>query len=213
MKVSRFIFNMFGVNTYVVWDPETREAVVIDPGMTDAREREALDDFFKRNGLHPTQLVNTHMHLDHIFGDAWVRDKYGLAVKAGAEDEFLGLSLKDAIAQYHLPVRAENTGIDVALKDGDTVMVGNEPLEVIAVPGHSPGSIALYSKEGGFVITGDALFKGSIGRTDLPRGDFRTLVNSVKSRLLTLPPETVVLPGHGDETTVGDELRTNPFVR
>lgn len=213
MKVSRFIFNMFGVNTYVVWDPETREAVVIDPGMTDAREREALDDFFKRNGLHPTQLVNTHMHLDHIFGDAWVRDKYGLAVKAGAEDEFLGLSLKDAIAQYHLPVQAENTGIDVALKDGDTVMVGNEPLEVIAVPGHSPGSIALYSKEGGFVITGDALFKGSIERTDLPRGDFRTLVNSVKSRLLTLPPETVVLPGHGDETTVGDELRTNPFVR
>lgn len=213
MKVSKFIFNMFGVNTYVVWDPETREAVVIDPGMTDAREREALDDFFKRNGLHPTQLVNTHMHLDHIFGDAWVRDRYGLGVRAGAEDEFLGLSLKDAIAQYRLPVQAENTGIDVPLKDGDTVTVGGEPLEVIAVPGHSPGSIALYSRESGFVITGDALFKGSIGRTDLPGGDFATLTDSIRRRLLTLPPETVVLPGHGEETTVGDELRTNPFVR
>lgn len=213
MKVSRFIFNMFGVNTYVVWDPASREAVVIDPGMTDPREREALDGFFTRNGLHPTQLVNTHMHLDHIFGDAWVRDRYGLQVRAGAEDEFLGLSLEDAIARYRLPVRAGNIGIDVALKDGDTVMAGTEPLEVIAVPGHSPGSIALYSRESGFIITGDALFKGSIGRTDLPGGDFRTLVDSVRNRLLTLPPETVILPGHGDETTVGDELRNNPYAR
>ncbi|MDE6418009.1 MAG: MBL fold metallo-hydrolase [Duncaniella sp.] len=213
MKVSRFIFNMFGINTYVVWDPESREAAIVDPGMIDNREREALADFIERNGLRPTQLINTHMHLDHIFGDAWTRDRYGLKVKAGAEDEFLGLSLRDTVRSYGLPLDVEDTGIDVTLRDGDTIRLGDETMEVIAVPGHSPGSIALYCPESGFVITGDALFKGSIGRTDLPRGDFATLVGSVRRRLLTLPPETVVLPGHGEETTIGDELRTNPFVR
>lgn len=213
MKVSRFVFNMFGVNTYVLWDPASHEAIIVDPGMTSQEERDALDDFLQRNGLRATQLVNTHMHLDHIFGNTYVRDRHGLSVKAARADEFLGLTLNEQAARFHLPVKAEDHGIDEELKDGDTLRLGDEEIKVLAVPGHSPGSIALYAPESGLVITGDALFAGSIGRTDLPGGDFGTLVGAIKRKLLTLPPETVVLPGHGGETTIGDELKNNPFVR
>lgn len=213
MKVSRFIFNMFGVNCYVLWDPDTREAAIVDPGMADRAECDALDDFLTRNRLHATQLIDTHMHLDHIFGNLYVKERYGLPVRAAKADEFLGLTLNDQAARFRLPVKAEDHGIDMELKDGDVLHVGGEELRVLAVPGHSPGSIALYAPGSGFVITGDALFAGSIGRTDLPGGDFATLIGSIREKLMKLPPETVVLPGHGDETTIGRELKSNPYIR
>lgn len=213
MKVSRFIFNMFGVNCYVLWDPDTREAAIVDPGMADRAECDALDDFLTRNRLHATQLIDTHMHLDHIFGNLHVKERYGLPVRAAKADEFLGLTLNDQAARFRLPVKAKDHGIDMELKDGDVLHVGGEELRVLAVPGHSPGSIAFYAPESGFVITGDALFAGSIGRTDLPGGDFATLVGSIRDKLMKLPPETVVLPGHGDETTIGRELKSNPYIR
>lgn len=204
---------MFGVNCYVLWDPDTREAAIVDPGMADRAECDALDDFLTRNKLHATQLIDTHMHLDHIFGNLYVKERYGLPVRAAKADEFLGLTLNDQAARFRLPVKAEDHGIDMELKDGDVLHVGGEELRVLAVPGHSPGSIAFYAPESGFVITGDALFAGSIGRTDLPGGDFATLVGSIRDKLMKLPPETVVLPGHGDETTIGRELKSNPYIR
>ena len=204
---------MFGVNCYVLWDPDTREAAIVDPGMADRAECDALDDFLTRNKLHATQLIDTHMHLDHIFGNLHVKEHYGLPVRAAKADEFLGLTLNDQAARFRLPVKAEDHGIDMELKDGDVLHVGGDELRVLAVPGHSPGSIALYAPESGFVITGDALFAGSIGRTDLPGGDFATLVGSIRDKLMKLPPETVVLPGHGDETTIGRELKSNPYIR
>lgn len=204
---------MFGVNCYVLWDPDTREAAIVDPGMADRAECDALDDFLTRNKLHATQLIDTHMHLDHIFGNLHVKERYGLPVRAAKADEFLGLTLNDQAARFRLPVKAEDHGIDMELKDGDVLHVGGEELRVLAVPGHSPGSIALYAPESGFVITGDALFAGSIGRTDLPGGDFATLIGSIRDKLMKLPPETVVLPGHGDETTIGRELKSNPYIR
>lgn len=204
---------MFGVNCYVLWDPDTREAAIVDPGMADRAECDALDDFLTRNKLHATQLIDTHMHLDHIFGNLHVKERYGLPVRAAKADEFLGLTLNDQAARFRLPVKAEDHGIDMELKDGDVLHVGGEELRVLAVPGHSPGSIALYAPESGFVITGDALFAGSIGRTDLPGGDFATLVGSICEKLMKLPPETVVLPGHGAETTIGRELKSNPYIR
>lgn len=204
---------MFGVNCYVLWDPDTREAAIVDPGMADRAECDALDDFLTRNKLHATQLIDTHMHLDHIFGNLYVKERYGLPVRAAKADEFLGLTLNDQAARFRLPVKAGDHGIDMELKDGDVLHVGGEELRVLAVPGHSPGSIALYAPESGFVITGDALFAGSIGRTDLPGGDFATLVGSIREKLMKLPPETVVLPGHGDETTIGRELKSNPYIR
>lgn len=213
MKVSRFIFNMFGINTYVMWDPVSGQAAVVDPGMIDAAERHALDSFIEKNNLTVVHLVNTHMHLDHIFGNAYVRSRYGVKTEAAREDEFLGVTLREQAERFHLPITAGSEPVEVELHDGDTFRLGTEEVKVLAVPGHSPGSIALWAPESGFVITGDALFHGSIGRTDLPGGDFGTLVDSIRRRLLTLPPDTVVLPGHGDETTIGWEREHNPFIK
>ncbi len=212
MKVSRFIFNMFGINTYIMWDPATLEAAIIDPGMIDIDEEQALYDFISRNSLRPVHLINTHMHLDHIFGNLTVKEKYGLDIKAHPDDDFLGKSLSESVRRFNLRIPVSDHGVDIALKDGETLYLGKEPVKVISVPGHSPGSIALYCPESGFVITGDALFCGSIGRTDLPGGNHATLIRSVTDRLLTLPDSTTVLPGHGPETTVGEEKRSNPYL-
>lgn len=204
---------MFGVNTYVVYDPASKEAAIVDPGMIDVQEREALTSFIDREGLTVTQLIDTHTHCDHIFSNTWVRDRYGLKIKAGQADEFMAITLPGEAARFRVPVRLEGHAIDVYLHDGDTIKLGDEELKVIAVPGHSPGSMAIYAPQSGFVITGDVLFRGSIGRTDLPGGDLDTLLASIRNGLFTLPPSTVVLPGHGDETTIGDEMRSNPFFK
>lgn len=152
------------------------------------------------------------MHLDHIFGNLTVKEKYGLDIKAHPDDDFLGKSLSESVRRFNLRIPVSDHGVDIALKDGETLYLGKEPVKVISVPGHSPGSIALYCPESGFVITGDALFCGSIGRTDLPGGNHATLIRSVTDRLLTLPDSTTVLPGHGPETTVGEEKRSNPYL-
>lgn len=212
MKVARFVFNMFSENTYVVYDPDTGDAAVIDPGMVDEQEQQALDSFIERNGLRLTQLINTHMHLDHIFGNPYISQRYGLKTQASPLDAFLGRDLASQTARYHIRGAASGVEVDVPLRDGDIIRIGQGELQVIAVPGHSPGGLALYDKADGWIITGDSLFRGSIGRTDLPGGDMDTLVNAVRSRLLTLPPDTVVLPGHGPETTIGDESRYNQFL-
>lgn len=213
MKISRFTVNPFGVNSYVMWDADTLEAAIVDPGMTDEAERKALDSFIERQGLKPVHLINTHMHLDHIFGNLYVKEKYGLDIKVHPADDFLGRSLEDQTTRFHLPIKATNQGLDVELHDGDRLYLGTEPIDIISVPGHSPGSVALYCPESGFVITGDALFRGSIGRTDLPMGDYPTLIAAIRDRLLTLPPDTVVLPGHGPESTIGQEKSSNPYIK
>ena len=213
MKVSRFVVNQFGVNTYVMWDAESLEAAIVDPGMTAKEEKEAFETFIIREHLRPVHLINTHMHLDHIFGNLYIKDKYGLDIKAHRDDDFLGRTLVEQTQRFHLPVDVKNHGLNVELTDGERIYLGKEPIDIIAVPGHSPGSIALYCPESGFVITGDAVFRGSIGRTDLPGGNFETLVRSIRERILSLPPETVILPGHGPETTVESELRSNPYIR
>lgn len=211
MKVSRFVFNMFGINTYVMWDPATSQAAIVDPGMMDKEEEDAIFSFIERNHLQPVHLINTHMHLDHIFGNLSTKNKYGLDIKAHPDDEFFGLSLGACARRFGMTSPTPDHGIDIHLKDGETLYLGEEPIRILAVPGHSPGSIALYCPESKFVITGDALFKGSIGRTDLSRGNHAHLIKSITEKLLSLPDDTVVLPGHGPETTIGEEKRTNPY--
>lgn len=211
LKISRFVFNMFEENTYVVYDPEAKVCVIIDPGMYHEEEREALDQFIQRQGLTVIGLINTHMHVDHTFGDHYVKDKYGVKIQAGANDAHLGLIMPQQAARFGMHKVKDPIETDVTLQGGDVIPVGSGELQVIDVPGHSPGSIALYSPQG-FVLTGDALFKGSIGRTDLFEGNHTQLVESIRNRLFTLPPDTVVLPGHGPETTIGQEESTNPFL-
>ncbi|MDE6197915.1 MAG: MBL fold metallo-hydrolase [Muribaculaceae bacterium] len=216
LKLTKFVFNEFGENTYIVSDSDTRKAVVVDPGMNTEAEYSLFDSYVAREGLEITQIVNTHMHLDHCFGMGFVRSRYGVAVAAHAADAPLGegLDMQARMFGMNLPAGLkEGVQLDVELGDGDRIAVGDGSLEVIALPGHTPGGIALYSAEGHFALTGDSIFYGSIGRTDLPGGDMDSLVAALRRRILTLPDDTKLYPGHGPATTVAAEKAHNPFIR
>lgn len=213
MKIQSFEFNMFGVNTYIIFDTATCEAAVVDPGMTAARECARIDNYIESNGLRVKYLINTHMHIDHLFGDEYIEKKYGVGISASTDDSILSSRIAEQARMFRLRTdMPEMLKVDNPLKNGDRLMLGAEPIDIIAVPGHSPGSIALYCPESKFVVTGDALFKNSIGRTDLPGGSHEQLISSITKRLLTLPPDTTVYPGHGPSTTIESELCHNPFL-
>lgn len=217
IEIKRLEYNFFGVATYIVWDSEVRHAVVVDPGMMNRDEQRHFDSFISSKGLEVTHLVNTHLHIDHTLGNDYVASRYGIVTEAHPADAPLGAQRGSQAEMFRLPIaRPEPLVISRNLADGDRISLdtGNsdDDLRVISVPGHSPGSIALYCKSAGWVIAGDALFQGSIGRTDLPGGDYATLIESIRSRLLTLPPSTVVYPGHGPATTIGAEIRGNRFL-
>ncbi len=213
LKIAKFELSLFGINTYVVWNPSTGECAIIDPGMINRHEEQALDNFISKNNLKVTHLINTHLHIDHAIGNHYVEDKYGVSTEASKADEFLGQHIKEQARMFGIPEKVEDLSISTPLKDGEIIKIGDGELKVLEVPGHSPGGLALYDKADGFVITGDSLFQGSIGRTDLAGGNHSTLLNSVKKQLLTLPTHTVVYPGHGPATTIGQEVKYNPFLQ
>ena len=213
MKVVKFEFSLFGINTYVVFDPTTLKCAIIDPGMINTEERDAMANFIKKNGLTVTHVINTHLHVDHAVGNKYASKAFNAPIAAHRDDEFLGQRLQMQAAAFEIMEEIDNVSITSYLEDGEEIKIGDGKLLVLHVPGHSPGSIALYDKEGGYVIAGDALFNGSVGRTDLPGGDMATLISSIKNKLLALPDETIVYSGHGPATTIGKEKRTNPFLR
>lgn len=213
MKIARFVFALFGINTYVVWDPETSEAAIIDPGMSSDHERDAIVSFLNRENLTVKHLINTHLHIDHVAGNGFVAERFQVGTKAHKSDAMLGQRVAEQAAMFGLDFEPGGVEIETPLEDGDNIDIGNGQLKVIHVPGHSPGGIALYDAKGGYVISGDSLFQGSIGRTDLPGGNMDTLIHAVRNKLLTLPPDTVVYPGHGDPTTIDNEQRYNPFLK
>lgn len=213
MQVAVFQFSLFGINTYLVFDPETKECVVIDPGMVTREEEEAIENFISEKGLKLTQIINTHLHIDHVAGIPFFKNKYNAPIVAHEGDKFMGERLDEQASMFGLNMNIGELEVSEYVKSGDVIKVGNAELRVIGVPGHSKGSIALYDPKGKFLISGDALFKGSIGRTDLPGGDYEELIDSIESELLTLPDDTVVLPGHGPASTIGSEKRSNPFLR
>ena len=191
---------------------EKGECCIIDPGCYFASEEKALTDFIEQANLKPVLLLNTHCHLDHIFGNRFVHKKYGLSLHLH--------SLEKPVLEYG-PTSGQAWGLPfdnydaelVFIDEGQTVRIGDEELEILFTPGHSPGSISFYSKAHKFVIAGDVLFQGSVGRTDLPGGNFTILEESIKTKLYTLPEDVIVHPGHGDSTTIGDEMKSNPFVK
>lgn len=213
LKVKQFVFNMFGENTFVISDPDTRDAVVVDPGMFTDAERSEFDNYIASAELKINQVVNTHLHLDHCFGDNYVRGKYGVKVAANVGDAPLGADLGNQLRRFGGRGDMPGVEIDVPLKDGDVFKVGNGKLRVIETPGHSKGGICLYCKEGKFLIAGDTLFRGGVGRTDLEGGDARQLIKSIKEKLYILPDDTNVLPGHDRFTTIGFEKASNPYTR
>lgn len=213
LHIHTLPFNMFGVNTYILWNSDTDEAAVIDPGMCNTRERYTLDSFISQHGLQVKQLINTHMHVDHIFGDLYIKEKYGTPVQASPLDAFLGDKAAMQCRMFGLPGDMASVGIDVELTDGMTINLCGLEAHILSVPGHSPGSIVIYLPEAKAAFTGDVLFQGSIGRTDLVAGNHSQLINGIKTKLMALPDDTVVYPGHGSPTTIGAEKRSNPYIR
>lgn len=212
MNVSRFVFNPFGENTYILWDDSTKEAAIVDPGMSSAAENDAVDKFTAEKGLKLIHLVNTHMHIDHAIGNGHIMEKYGLVCECNETDNYLAERLIAQAQMFGIPFHGKNIAVGKHLADNSEINVGDEKLQVLYVPGHTKGHIALYSATSSFVLTGDALFQMSIGRTDLPGGNFNELINSIEQRLFKLPPETIVYPGHGGETSIGFELEHNPYI-
>ena len=212
LKITRFVLNPFQENTYIVYDEQSKDAVIVDPGMYYEEENKAVESFISDNGLRLTAVINTHMHLDHCFGAKFLHDKYGVGVSAHASDAPLGQSLPEQCRRFGINNCKEGLDIARPLADGDTICIGDSVLNVIHIPGHSPGGIALYCPRQKFVIVGDSLFKGSIGRTDLEGGNQEVLVRAIRKGLLTLPDDTVVLSGHGEPTTIGQERMSNPFL-
>lgn len=213
LKIKSFEFNMFPVNCYVVWDDETLQAAVIDAGCYYKEEQQTLKKFITDNQLTVVHLLNTHLHLDHVFGNAFMLREFGLSTEASEKDAFLLPRIGEYCRMFGFPLNEDPPAIGKSLADGDKVQIGQQELKVIAVPGHSPGGLVFYSESQQCIFSGDVLFRGSIGRADLEGGNFEQLRDGVMSRLLVLPDETVVYPGHGSTTTIGYEKMNNPFFR
>lgn len=209
MEIYRFVFSPIDVNTYILADSENK-CVVIDCGCYDEGEFRQLAGFIEDKKLVPVLLLNTHCHLDHIFGNGRFLEKYGLRTLCHSGDE---MNRKNAVKQAMLFGLKMEAPPEPArfIEDGEIISSGPVKFKALHVPGHSPGSIAFYCENEGVVFTGDALFAGSMGRTDLPGGDYNTLMKSISEKLFTLPEKTVVYPGHYGSTTIGEEIKTNPF--
>ena len=209
--VKTFTFNPVQENTYVVYN-EKAQCCIIDPGCYFPEERDELKDFIEKTGLKPVLLLNTHCHLDHVFGNEFVFKTWGLDLHIHPKEQPVLDYAPTAGMMWQLPVD-QFTGKVNYIKENTQIKLGDEPMDILFTPGHSPGSVCFYSEKDGFVIGGDVLFNGSIGRTDLPGGDYETLITSVRTQLFTLPDETKVYSGHGPSTTIGDEKLTNPFFK
>ncbi|MEA2043576.1 MAG: MBL fold metallo-hydrolase [Bacteroidota bacterium] len=210
MKVNRFIFSPFEVNTYILYD-DSKECIIIDPACYLKKEEEQLAGFIADKELKPVRLINTHSHLDHVFGNKFVSMTYGLKPEAHKEEKSNNDFAVQAAENYGLTM-APPPSLNNYLSEDDQITFGNSRLKILHCPGHSKGSLVFHSPEHKFVIGGDVLFKDSIGRTDLPGGNFDTLKESIVTKLYTLDEATTVFSGHGPETTVGNEKRNNPFI-
>jgi len=209
-QIKVLTFNPVEENTYVLYN-EDNECIIIDPGCYFDEEKEELKCFIENKQLRPTILLNTHCHLDHVFGNKYVAGEYKLTLRIHKNEEQVLQMAPASGLMFNLPFD-NYTGELIFLKEGDLVSLLNDKLKVIEAPGHSPGSICFYCEKQNFIIGGDVLFQNSIGRTDLPGGSHEALVRNIKEKLFKLPGEVRVYPGHGPETTIGEEMKYNPFL-
>jgi glyoxylase-like metal-dependent hydrolase (beta-lactamase superfamily II) len=211
LKIKRFVFNPFFENTYILWDEHSKECAIIDPGCFDSEEKEALSDFIDSKKMVVKYLLNTHCHIDHVFGNKFVKDTFNPQYYAPQEDLFLLEMMEEQASSFGLPFE-QSPKPDFVLNKSSEISLGNFLLTVLETPGHSPGEVCLYSEESKLCITGDVLFHGSIGRTDLWGGNYEQLISSIKEKLFTLPDEVTIYPGHESESTIGFERINNPFL-
>ena len=214
MKVNRFITNLFEELTYVAWNERDGEALLIDPGMMTDDERSKVADFIDDNHLDVRHILLTHGHLDHIAAALWARERYGARIISHPDDNFLLRLLPDQLAYFRVQINnCEVFTSDISIAEGDTLHFFGEPLRVVHTPGHTPGSVVFHAPDSGLAFTGDTLFAGSVGRTDLAGGDLNALLQILRKIADTLPPETTLLPGHGPHTTLERELSTNLYLK
>ena len=211
LQIKSFEFSPIQENTYLLFN-ENKDAVIIDPGCYFEEEKEQLKNFIEENNLQPTYLLNTHCHLDHVFGNKFVSECFDLVLHLHEIEKQVLAYAPTSGLMYNMPFD-NYTGEFIFLKEGDTINLGQDELLVIEAPGHSPGHVCFYCKQQNFIIGGDVLFHRSIGRTDLPGGNHQTLINSIRNKLFVLPDETIVYSGHGEPTTIGAEKKFNPFLQ
>lgn len=211
MQVQSFTFNPFQENTYVLWD-DTLECVIIDPGCYEKEEEIQVTSFIENNQLKPVALLNTHCHIDHVLGLQFIANRYGLIPQIHPLEKVLLDSVSSYAHVYGINFLAAPTA-ETSLVDNGLFKFGNTTLKMILAPGHSPGSICFYNDADGILIAGDVIFHESIGRTDLPGGNHEALLSSIRERIFTLPPSVKIYSGHMEPTTVGHEMKFNPFVK
>ncbi len=210
LKVKSFVFSPIQENTYLLYN-EFNDCLVIDPGCYFPEEKDELKGFITQSSLAPQMLLNTHCHLDHVFGNRFVAETWGLTLQLHEKEKKLLDYAPTSGLMYNMPFD-NYLGDYIYLKEGDIIKLGADELKVIEAPGHSPGHICFYCKKQNFIISGDVLFNRSIGRTDLPGGNHETLLKNIREKLFILPDETVVYSGHGAVTTIGEEKKHNPFL-
>jgi hydroxyacylglutathione hydrolase len=211
IKVDKFVFNTFQVNMYILRD-ETGECAIIDAGCYDDREKLEVKSFIEQNQLKPVLNLATHLHIDHVFGNGFIADTFGVHPEFHEAGLPFLTTAREIAGSFGLSMNGTPSPARHLL-DGEQVTFGASSLEVLYTPGHADGSVCFYDKGNGIVFTGDVLFRDTIGRTDLPTGNFNLLMKSIREKLFTLPDETVVYPGHGPDTTIGYEKQNNPFIR
>lgn len=210
MSIRTLVFNPFQENTYILFD-ETKECIIVDAGCYSTNDQQELVAFIQQNELKPKLAVNTHGHVDHVLGNAFIKETFNIPIAGHPEDlPLIQMASKHAL-MYGFSIEDVPT-IDQNLNHNDTITFGNTTLKVIHTPGHSLGGICLLNETEKFLISGDTLFNGSIGRTDLPGGSYDQLLNSIGQRLMTLDDDITIYPGHGDPSTIGEEKTSNPFL-
>lgn len=211
IKIDVLTFNPFQENTYILSD-ETGQCVIVDPGCLGGEEEAILADFIQSKGYQPVYALYTHLHLDHVFGSRFVKDRYHVVAMAHRDDLGVLSNTRNYAAMFGITMDGDPAPIDDTIEHEQVIDFGNSHLRAIHLPGHSPGSLVYHSAESNFCLSGDVLFRQSIGRTDLPGGDHEKLIQGIANRLLVLPDETIVYPGHGPTTTIGFEKQKNPFL-
>ena len=210
LKIKSFTFNPYQENTYLIFD-DSKEAVVIDPGNYEAYENELISKFIDENKLQLKKIILTHCHIDHCLGNKYLNEKYGAELLIPFDERDLYKNVENIATLFGF-ANYSHLDENEYLKEKDKIEFGNIKLDVLFLPGHSPGHLAFYFKNDNLCFSGDVLFYNSIGRTDLPGGDHDTLINSIKNKLFLLNPNTIIYPGHGQKTTLKNEMKDNPFL-
>ncbi len=212
MKVEKFTFNPFAENTYVIYDEGTKDCIIIDPGCYEPNEEKILLNFILSNKLIPSKLINTHCHIDHVFGNNFVMKNWNIELFIHKKEEELLSESQNIAKSYGFENYKLSPKADKFIDENDNMSIGGEKLKIFFTPGHSPGHICLYNKKHNILISGDVIFMNSIGRTDLPGGNYKTLIDSIKTKIINLPEETNIFCGHGPSTTLIKEKINNPFL-